>query len=176
MCEIKFEDGASLTIMNLEKKVLFSFLTKDYDYYKNYNFDFGDIQKLYGEDKAYFDFIDYSLKNNPKIQKDDQGVKLKYNFGANDNDNSKKISISLSSSTLNLEEEINVLKKVYSKNFQDLEKEKEKLIKENNSLRSQLDEEKRKNDEIVRDYFENRQEYENAVSRNSEIKNLDAQY
>ena len=47
------------------------------------------------------------------------------------------------------------------------------MSEENNKLKEEIDEEKRKNDEIVRVYLENREKYEEAVKRNSEIRDLD---
>ena len=141
------------------------------------------------------DFIKISTDNKPEIEmsKNDKEIKLSYKINGIKNsiilkelkelkegppqgnsDNVDNIDTNAPPSVIfNFTEEINKLKNLYDEKINKIKEENEKLIEENNKLKEEIDEEKRKNDEIVRVYLENREKYEEAVKRNSEIRDLD---
>ena len=139
------------------------------------------------------DFIKISIDNKPEIEmskNDNEEIKLNYKINGIKNSiilkelkelkerspqgNSDNVDTNAPPSVIfNFTEEINKLKNLYDEKINKIKKENEKLIEENNKLKEEIDEEKRKNDEIVRVYLENREKYEEAVKRNSEIRDLD---
>ena len=139
------------------------------------------------------DFIKISIDNKPEIEmskNDNEEIKLNYKINGIKNSiilkelkelkerspqgNSDNVDTNAPPSVIfNFTEEINKLKNLYAEKINKIKEENEKLIKENNKLKEEIDEEKRINDEIVRVYLENREKYEEAVKRNSEIRDLD---
>ena len=71
-----------------------------------------------------------------------------------------------------LENRIKEIKESYNNTLKEIKEKNKQLMKENEELQKEIDKEKRKNDEILRVYFENREKYENAVKKNSEIAEL----
>ena len=71
-----------------------------------------------------------------------------------------------------LEKKIEEIKNNYNDTLKEIKEKNKQLMKENEELQKEIDKEKRKNDEILRVYFENREKYENAVKKNSEIAEL----
>ena len=138
------------------------------------------------------DFIKISINNKPEIKmsENDKEIVLNYKINGIKNSiilkelkelkekqpqsNSDNVDTNAPPSVIfNFTEEINKLKNLYDEKINKIKEENEKLIKENNKLKEEIDEEKRINDEIVRVYLENREKYEEAVKRNSEIRDLD---
>ena len=135
------------------------------------------------------DFIKISTDNKPEIEmsKNDKEILLKYKINGIKNSiilkelnekqpqgNSENVDTKAPPSVIfNFTEEINKLKNLYDEKINEIKKKNEKLIEENNKLKEEIDEEKRINDERVRVYLENREKYEEAVKRNSEIRDLD---
>ena len=70
------------------------------------------------------------------------------------------------------EKKIEEIKNNYNNTIKEIKEKNKQLMKENEELQKEIDKEKRKSDEIFRVYIENREKYENAVKKNSEIAEL----
>ena len=169
MTEIICNDQSKLTIINFDKYIHFYLTTKEFEFYENKKVEFKDINGELNKFKNYNDFEKYSLEKKPRIipiENNQDEIILKFSSCSFP---LKKVNLE----SLDLEKEVKILKKFYNEKVGDLKKENDKLLSENIDLKRQLDAEKKKNDEIVRSYLENRQKYEEGIERNNKIQNLD---
>ena len=114
-----------------------------------------------GEEKA---SIALKCNQNEKDNKDDTKEAAPIN-----NENVEKTTNTPSASE-EITKKLNDLIFKYDEEIKNIKKENKKLVEENEKLLQEIDEEKRKNDEIVKIFLENREKYELAVKRNSDIQ------
>ena len=189
--KIKLKDNSDLNISKITDEQInieLIYIQNKKSYQTKY--DLEDLQEYFESKKVTIqDFIKISKNNNTEVikSKNEREILLVSNI------NGQKLTIPLkenqnqtqdiydkpmspiennNNNILNLEEEILKLQKEYDEKITKIKEENEILIKENNELKKSLDEEKRKNDEIVRVYLENREKYEEATKRNKNISEL----
>ena len=126
------------------------------------------IYKASYEFDEIMEFYKGLLENNPTTERGDNEneIKLKVIY------ENKNLTIILKEIELINEVEIKKLKEKYSDKIKKVKEEYEILSNKNKELKEKIDKEKRKNDEIVRIYLENRLKYEEALKKHEEIQKL----
>ena len=149
-------------------------------------YDLDEIKEQFNK-KTLDEFITFVKINKPEIMKGDNDgemklkiVKIKIPLSRNTNNPTiiekkpnKDDSTDSPAPLAGIDTILAEMKKKYEDKIKEAKAINEKYKRKNVELKKKIEEEKRKNDEIIRIYLINRQKYEEAVQRNTKIRELE---